>query len=138
MLEVSEDNSDVAVSKSGIPPTDAEMEQLFNNLCLSDTKQAVLSLILPHSDTYVPKLSLSSFPQPMTSLRSPANCKLNYPDLLKACDNVCINDIAQAVEKETRKQSRTALWFKFRAGRVTASCMKAICHTDVTTQHRTR
>ena len=40
--------------------------------------------------------------------------------------------MAQAVEKETRKQSKTALWFKYRAGRVTASRMKAVCHTDVT------
>ena len=84
---------------------------------------------------YVPKVSLPTFPQPLTSLRNPANCKLNYPDLLEACDNVSIevtDDMAQAVEKETRKQSKTALWFKYRAGRVTASRMKAVCHTDVT------
>ena len=111
------------------------MEQLFNNLSLCDTKPAVLSLVSLHSDMYVPKVSLPTFPKPMTSLCNPAHCKLNYLDLLKACDNVSIevtDDMAQAVEKETRKQSKTALWFKYRAGRVTASRMKAVCHTDIT------
>jgi len=78
----------------------------------------------------------SNFPQPLTSsLRNPTNCTLKYPDLLEACENFSIeltDDMAQAVEKETRKQSKTPLWFKYRAGRVTASCIKAVCHTDVT------
>ena len=135
LLDGSESSSDAAVSKSGTPPTETEMEQLFNNLSLCDTKPAVLSLVSLHSDMYVPKVSLPTFPKPMTSLRNPAHCKLNYLDLLKACDNVSIevtDDMAQAVEKETRKQSKTALWFKYRAGRVTASRMKAVCHTDIT------
>ena len=135
MLDGSESSSDAAVSKSGTPPIETEMEQLFNNLSLCDTKPAVLSLVSLHSDMYVPKVSLPAFPKPMTSLRNPAHCKLNYLDLLKACDNVSIeatDDMAQAVEKETRKQSKTALWFKYRAGRVTASRMKAVCHTDIT------
>ena len=53
---------------------------------------------------------------------------------MEAYDNVSIEVIdymAQAVEKETRKQNKTALWFKYRAGRVTAFHMKAVCHTDV-------
>ena len=135
MLEGSEASSDEAVSKSGTSPTDAEMEQFFNNLSLCGTKPAILSLVSPHSDTYVPKVSLPTFPQPLTSLRNPGNCKLNYLDLLEACDNVSIevtDDMAQAVEKETRKQSKTSLWFKYRAGRVTASRMKAVCHRNVT------
>lgn len=50
MLEGSEENSDVAVTKSGTSPTDAKMEQFFNNLSLCGTKPAVLSLVSPHSD----------------------------------------------------------------------------------------
>ena len=135
MLEGSEASSDEAVSKSGTSPTDAEMEQFFNNFSLCGTKPAILSLVSPHSDTYVPKVSLPTFPQPLTSLHNPENCKLNYLDLLEACDNVSIevtDDMAQAVEKETRKQNKTSLWFNYRAGRVTASHMKAVCHTNVT------
>ena len=134
-LEGSETNSDRPVSKSGTLPTDTEMEHFFNNLSLCDTKPAILSLVPPHSDRYIPKASLSNFPKPLPSLRTSDSCKLNYPDLLNACEKVSIeitDDMSQAVEKETRKQSKTPLWFKYRAGRVTASRMKAVCHTDVT------
>ena len=34
------------------------------------------------------------------------------------------------VEKETRLQSSSKLWFRYRAGRVTASLIKAVCRTD--------
>jgi len=38
----------------------------------------------------------------------------------------------QVVEKKTRKQSKTPLWFKHWAGRdIIASQMKAVCHTNV-------
>ena len=89
----------------------------------------------PHSDRYIPKASLPNFPKPLPSLHTSDSCKLNYPDLLNACEKVSIeitDDVSQAVEKETRKQSKTPLWFKYRAGRVTASRMKAVCHSDVT------
>jgi len=35
-----------------------------------------------------------------------------------------------SVEKETRLQGQSRLWFTFRAGRVTASRMKSACHTN--------
>ena len=38
--------------------------------------------------------------------------------------------MATAVEQETRQQSASKLWFKFRAGRITASRMKQACNTD--------
>jgi len=40
--------------------------------------------------------------------------------------------MAQAMEMETRRQSKTPLWFKYRARKVTAFLMKAVCHTDGT------
>jgi len=44
------------------------------------------------------------------------------------------NEMDEFVEKETRAQSKSKskLWFKHRAGRITASCIKAVCHTDPT------
>ena len=38
--------------------------------------------------------------------------------------------MAKSVEEATRSQSSSNLWFKHRAGRVTASRMKAVCHTN--------
>ena len=36
----------------------------------------------------------------------------------------------QAIEKETRKQANSKVWFQQRAGRITASQMKSACHTN--------
>jgi len=56
--------------------------------------------------------------------------KLNYHDLLNVCEKVSVettitDDMAKVVKLETRRQNKTKLWFKYRAGRVNASCMKA-------------
>ena len=77
------------------------------------------------------------FSQPLTSLQKLEYLKLPYHDLLNVCEKVFVevtitNDMAKAVESETRQQHKTNLWFKYRAGRVTASRMKAVCHTDIT------
>ena len=58
---------------------------------------------------------------------------MEYHELLKVCETVEINvtnEMAIAVEKATRNQSNSKLWFKNRADRITASRMKAVCHTD--------
>ena len=38
--------------------------------------------------------------------------------------------MAGLVEKAIRSQSQSKLWFKYRAGRITASRMKAVCRID--------
>ncbi len=59
--------------------------------------------------------------------------KLDYNELLTVCESLDINltdEMAHSVEKETTLQSNSKLWFTYRAGRVTASRMKAVCRTD--------
>ena len=41
-------------------------------------------------------------------------------------------EMTKAVESTTRDQAGSNLWFKYRAGRITASRMKAVCHSDPT------
>ena len=58
---------------------------------------------------------------------------MEYHDLLIACESVSgdiTKEMADSVEKATRDQGNSKLWFKYRAGRVTASKMKSVCHTD--------
>ncbi len=53
--------------------------------------------------------------------------------LLEACSKVTIEltlEMVAAIEKSTKEQSHSKLWFTYRAGRVTASKMKSVCHTD--------
>ena len=40
-------------------------------------------------------------------------------------------EMADAVEQETRAQGHSKFWFKQRAGRVTASEIKVVCHTNL-------
>ena len=60
---------------------------------------------------------------------------MEYHRLIKVCESTEINitdEMAVAVESATRSQSNSKLWFRYRAGRVTASRMKAVCRTDAT------
>ena len=134
MKDVSDSTEEVSVLTNDSKPTDSEMEQFFTNLSLCETKPAILSLIPKYSDTYVPKLSLSTLPQPLTSLHKSDYMKLEYNELLNVCQKVSLDftsEIAKSIELETRLQSKSKLWFKFRAGRVIASRMKAVCRTDI-------
>lgn len=118
----------------GKESTESEMETLFDNLSHGGTKPLVLSLIPEYSDEYVPKSTLDTFPVPLKSLQQSSHISLSYPRLLQVCESIEIEltcEMAQSVEKATQSQSSSKLWFTYRAGRVTASRMKAVCHTNV-------
>ena len=122
MIDISESTEEVSILANDSKPTDSEMEQFFANLNLCETKPAILSLIPKYSDAYVPKLSLCTLPQPLISLHKSDYIKLEYNDLLNVCEKVSLeftSEMAKSVELETRLQSKSKLWFKFRAGRVT-------------------
>lgn len=110
-----------------------DLETFYNDLSSAGTRPAILSLIPSYCSSYIPKRFLSTFPKPLPLLHSSEYMGMEYHELLKACEAVEINvtkEMAAAVEKETRHQSSSKLWFKYRAGRITASRMKAVCHTD--------
>ena len=93
----------------------------------------LLSVISDHSDKCIPIYSSKDFPQPLTLLKDVKSVKMEYHNLLKECESVSINlteEMAECVEAATRDQSQSKLWYKYRSGRITASRMKAVCHTD--------
>jgi len=122
-------------SAMGKKPTESEMANFFDSLSKCKTKPAVLSVVPVFSEKYVPKSSLVTFPKPLNTLYQSDFLQLNYDELLKQCESVLFDvtqEMADAVEQETRAQSQSKFWFKQRAGRVTASKMKAVCHTNLT------
>ena len=124
--------TEVSVARGKVP-SESEMDLLFENLSFSGTKPAILSLIPKYADSYMPKSSSSDFPQPLKSLKQSSYVDLDYHELLKVCESASVEitaEMAKLVEKATRSQSQSKLWFKYRAGRITASRMKAVCHTD--------
>ena len=74
-------------------------------------------------------------PKPLTDLYNPEYLELLYPQLLDQCESVFHNyfftaDMATNIEKHTRGQSHSKLWFQQCAGQVTASKLKAAVCTD--------
>jgi len=51
-------------------------------------------------------------------------CKLIFKSVAIATTS------AESIEKASRDQSISKLWLKYRVGRITASKMKAMCHTN--------
>ena len=116
------------VNKVSISSVD-EMNNLYSNISKSKTKPGILSLVPEFSDMYVPLTSLPEFPHPLPSLYDPNNLKLRYHELLEKCEAICVEvtqNMAVTVEKASREQYKTGN----RAGRITASKMKAVCHTN--------
>ncbi|MGH0127202.1 UNVERIFIED_CONTAM: hypothetical protein FKN15_051319 [Acipenser sinensis] len=84
---------------------------------------------------FIPKSVSLNLPKPLTSRYRKENRKLNYPDPMAECEKVFADikiepEQATAVERETRSQTKSRLWFNMKAGRITASCFKAPARTD--------
>ena len=116
-------------------PDATKRQTLFTKLSECGTKPAFLSLVPgPLSDRYIPAVSKPNFPWPLQDLYDKRNLQLGYLELLSVCENVTVvltEEMAEAVEQDTRSQSSSTLWFTYRAGRITASRMKSVCSTNV-------
>ncbi|XP_030218111.1 uncharacterized protein LOC115547799 [Gadus morhua] len=76
---------------------------------------------------------VDNLPLVLTELRKDEAVHMDYSELLSTCKDVEISvseEQAKAVEAATRDQASSKLWFRFRAGRITASKMKTACCTD--------
>ena len=103
--------------------------QLYSKLYMTQTQSQ------QYSEEYIPQPVKENFPTVVTELRDEDAMNLNFDELLKKCKETTIQvtkEQAEAVEKATRDQSHSKLWYRFRAGRITASKMKSACRTDPT------
>ncbi|XP_078658592.1 uncharacterized protein LOC144903975 [Branchiostoma floridae x Branchiostoma belcheri] len=110
----------------------AEQMQFFHNISQSDCHPIILSLVPPFNENYIPKkvvLPKSLSEQYYDEKLSEAS----YSDLCEKCCELNLSltpDEIQAIEENTRQQSHSTVWYKQRAGRITASNLKSACHTD--------
>ena len=131
-------STSTARTSSRIPkPTREEADQLFKSLHECGSRSAILSVVPPYSDEFVPKPVTKPFPTVLTELRDEDTFDMNFAELLDHCKGIAAGisvtqEQAATVEKETREQANSKLWFRFRAGRITASKMKLACCTDPT------
>lgn len=115
-------------------PTDEEINILFTSLAACKSRPAVLSLVKPYCNSYVPKSLDEGLPMSLPCLFNPEHLKMNYSKLLQYAKENPIQvtpDEAKLVEAKTREQARSKLWFRMRSGRITASRFKAVCSTNL-------
>ena len=125
-------------SKSPVPAfeeaTEEETEAFFISLSTCKTKPAILSLVEPYASNYIPKSLDENLPLCLSRLYKPENLLMNYGELLKVCETCDVNvsqQQAEAVELNTKSQSKSPLWFNMRTGRIKASRFKAASHTSL-------
>jgi len=102
-------------------------------LSQSGGNPVILSLITGYNGACIPLYEAGKVMKPLTDLHSVAFSKLPYPELLQRCEEayeVVSFSQAQQVEEMIRTQADSCLWYQQRAGRVTASKLRQVLHTD--------
>ena len=114
-------------------PTTEEMSTFFRSISSVSSKPAILALVPSYSDAYIPKSLDVDLPLVLTDLYKPDYLKLNYTELLERASDVTLAVSCKEVsiaEQKTRGQAKSRLWFRMRAGRITASRFKSACKTN--------
>ena len=112
-------------------PATNELYTFYELLSKCGSKSAILSIITPYYKDYAPKLLKEDYPKILTELYDLNAVYQNYSELLKTCESIKIEvteEQAVTVEHATKAQSNDKAWFRFRAGRITASKMHNVCH----------
>ena len=115
-------------------PTKHEENNFLDELAKCLPKSAVLSLSDKFSDSFIPKTELERWPRDLGTLYQSSNEGLGNDELLKKCEQTDISVSQMEIkflEGQTRKQSDSRFWYKYRIGRVTASNFYAVCHTNI-------
>ena len=115
------------------PPSKERIKDFIHELSKTG-KPALLSILPGYCDEYVMDHSVLSLP--LSALFDSNAMELPYCDLLNKCEEVfesltITNEQARNIEASTRDQAQSKTWFRYRAGRVTASKFKAVrCLSD--------
>jgi len=118
-----------------LPPTEEHLKNHYLSIAKTSGKPSLLSLVPGMNQSFVPKYVSGELPKPLTHLYDENALSLQFSDLLQKCEEIYDGitvTVAQAklVEEETRKQSSSKIWFDQRSGRVTASKLYSVLHTN--------
>ncbi|KAK6186691.1 hypothetical protein SNE40_005976 [Patella caerulea] len=127
-------NSTSKKTTEDLPTIDTpRFANFLKNLSEAPSKPAILSLMPKYSDVYVPEVLQGELPTVLTELFENPSLSSNYKELLDKSYKIKIDvteQQAKQVEVLTRHQANNRTWFRFRTGRITASRMKSVCHTN--------
>ncbi|KAL0963068.1 hypothetical protein UPYG_G00349270 [Umbra pygmaea] len=123
------------------PPTPDECTAFYNMLYASEgnekepVKSSILSVVPGHAQRYIPQSVQLNIPASLNKLYKPQFRSLSPQELQAESEKVfaalkITEEQCSVIENETRLQSKCAMWFDQRAGRVTASNIRTACQTD--------
>ena len=118
------------------PPTEGEIKAFYMALANDHShKPAILSVVPEHCDRYVPLNARPDvLPTPLNALFDESCVGLSYDNLVAKCSTLPLKlSLTQvvSVEKATRDQAKSRIWHQQRAGRITASRVKAAACTNI-------
>ena len=121
-------------NRAKIPsPSDTEKQDFFHKIAQEQEKKPIiLSVIQPYSNNFV--LSIDHLPKLLQGLYKPAYLESDYSELLKLAESHLRDEVTPGMVDHlaelTCKQSHSQEWFKYRAGRITASRFRQVLHTN--------
>ena len=92
-----------------------------------------MSLVPNLNKPFVPK-DTNTLPNPLSSLYDEDSVGLTHDQLSSRCESISLTlseTDCKNIEFATRKQSTSPVWFEQRRGRITASRLRAVCHTNI-------
>ncbi|KAK3922033.1 Chromatin modification-related protein YNG2 [Frankliniella fusca] len=131
--EVDVDDPVVLRKHCGI--SDDKLASWIHNLKEKGANCAIFRVLPQYCEEFAPK-EVINIPKSLTELFHDRFTKLSYSELLeeslKVYPTVKISlEQRILIEKKTRKQSDSILWKGLRAGRITASVIYSVLHTDI-------
>ena len=120
-----------------VSPTADEAAAFYSSLAASGARCSVLAIVAPYSEAYVPRAITHKLPPPLPDVLLDDGFvrKDDFAELKAACSVTfaamsITSEETVAIELETRGQSSTNSWFRYRAGRITASNFRAAIRTQ--------
>jgi hypothetical protein len=114
-----------------LKPTQNKITTFYETIKFANSgiKPVVLSVVEDYSSDYVTR-ELAPF---LAELREFGQCDVQArtKDLLSSCTLDLNAKNCREVEKRTRMQAKATLWHRLRVGRITASNMRRVCHTNM-------
>ena len=132
-LKVTSPSAPLVNLSTATPPSESEKEDFFREIAKEEVKKPlILSIVEPYSEKFVH--SSDHLPKLLHGIFKPEHLSKNYTELLTLAEIDLQDKVTPAMvdhlEQITRQQSRSKNWFLFRAGRITASRLKQVLHTD--------
>ena len=115
-------------------PHEDEKQQSYTKLCQTGMDSAILRITPEFYERFIP--SIAEIRTALFNFYHEKYEQLLYHELIDACVkeyikiNINKNEV-QLIQKKTREQPKSELWYRARSGVITASNFRACCHTDI-------